>query len=334
MDKIVTIGMPTRNRVFCIDRVLASISEQSYPKTNIKLVFVDESDDGTYERLVQFRKKNMRNYLDIQILRSQANGYISVARNLCFKNMQGEVMFFWDSDVVAPDKNALRCVVQSLDKTNVAVAGFPYYCENPCLYEKIMQSETELGGMGFTAIKREVFREVGLFNERLKVNEDTDLFARIRTHGMKILFEKGAPCLHLKQERTGKSVRANFSDYRRRLGWCFHSVPNLYEEMIKAGSRSHLLRILYYIALPPVICFWLFNLGYSLVPLIPATFFVGMYILLNLAYHIWKASQNRLWGVVAFFYHMPCGIAISYGLGIKVLRATIKKPLFVSTKYC
>ena len=325
MDKIITIGVPTKNRIFCIDRVLASILSQTHPKGNIKIVFVDESDDGTYERLLQFREKHRDDYLDIRILRSESNGYISAVRNICIKNMEGDVMFFWDSDVMAPDNNALGRVLQSLEGENAAVAGLPYYCENPCLYERIMQAETELGGMGFTAIRREIFNKAGLFNEKLKVNEDTDFLARVRIHGMKVNFEDGTPCLHLRPQMPNYRFRNNFSDYKRRLRWCFNNVPGLYAEMIGAGSRPHLFRVLYYLALPPIIILWLVNFSYPIIPTVLATIFVALYVLFNLSYHIWKASRNRVWGIVAFAYHTPCGIAISYGLVSKFLKDIFEK---------
>lgn len=149
--------MPIKNRIFCIDQVLVSIASQTYPKNKIKLVFIDESTDGTYEKLLQWKEEHKEEYLDIQILRINSKGYISSLRNICVSNMEGDIIFFWDSDVLAPDNTALSRVIQKLVSSNdVAVAGFHYERKTPSLYEKILRVRTELGGLGFTAIKNQL----------------------------------------------------------------------------------------------------------------------------------------------------------------------------------
>lgn len=313
LDKVITIGMPTKNRAFCIDRVLESITSQNYPKNKIKIVLIDESTDGTYEKIIEWKEKNQKDYLSIQVLQTQSNGYISALRNLCIANMEGDIIFFWDSDVIAPDNDALSRVLRMLEKDSVGASGFPYYCENPSFYERIMQAEVELGGMGFTAIKRTVFDKVGLFNEMLKVNEDTDIFSRIKANGLKIKFDGSTPGLHLRKTSHKPSFKDNLSEYKLHLNWNFNKVPFLYAQMIKAGSKAHLFRLIYYFLLPLAFILWIFNSVFPIIPTALAAIFLSGYVLLNLFYHVWKAKVNKVWGVIAFAYFLLLGIAISYG---------------------
>jgi glycosyltransferase involved in cell wall biosynthesis len=311
VDSVITIAMPTRNRILYIDRVLSSVYSQVYPKKKTKLVFVDESTDGTYEQLLLWKKQHDQEYLAIDLAHAESHGFISNARNLCIAKMEGDIIFFWDSDVIAPDPEALTRVINMLGGS-AAVSGFPYFTEKPSLYERVMQSETVLGGMGFTAIKKEVFEKAGTFNEKLKVNEDTDFFSRAKNFGYKIKFDGSTPCLHLKKERQS-NFRIALRDYRFRLKWCFSNQPFLYRELIKAGSKAHLFRILYYFGLPIILVLWLVNFALPFVPWFPATLLALAYVLFNLCYHVWRAKLNRSWGVVAFLYYSPCGVAVSYG---------------------
>jgi len=52
-DPLITIGMPVRDRRWCIDRVVRAIDQIEYLKKRIRLVFVDSSYDGTYDFLTK-----------------------------------------------------------------------------------------------------------------------------------------------------------------------------------------------------------------------------------------------------------------------------------------
>ncbi len=96
---LVTIGIPIKNRFWCIRKVLEAIESLEYPKDKINLVFVDDhSTDGTFEILVKWKNEMERRYYNIVLVQEHTN--IPQARNLCIKNMVGEYLLFWDSDVI------------------------------------------------------------------------------------------------------------------------------------------------------------------------------------------------------------------------------------------
>jgi glycosyltransferase involved in cell wall biosynthesis len=45
-DSTITIGMPIKNRILCIDRVLDSLVKQTIQKQT-QMILIDESTDGT-----------------------------------------------------------------------------------------------------------------------------------------------------------------------------------------------------------------------------------------------------------------------------------------------
>ena len=338
MYPIITIGMPTKDRISCIDRVLDSVASQTYPKDRMKIVFVDESTDGTFEKLLEWKKQHGHEYRDIQVLRAESKGYISYVRNVCVRNMDGDVMFFWDSDVIAPDHDALSRVIRLLDEDAVVVAGFPYYCEQLSFYERIMQAETQLNGLGFTAIEKAAFDKVGLFNEKLYWNEDTDFFSRVKQNGLKITFDGKTPCSHLKPPAPHSSRGKSVLNYMKYLKHCFSYYSFVYDEMVSRGhARRYLLRVLYYFGLPLVILAWLVNFVFVFLPVMPFTLFTAIYILFDLAYHVWKAKVKRWWGFASFVFYTSRGVVISYGyvaMRFSKLLKRKKQPPHVVEKNC
>jgi glycosyltransferase involved in cell wall biosynthesis len=326
MNKKITIGMPTKNRELTIDSVLKSLSSQIYPKKDIKVVFVDESTDTTFEKLFQWKEKNEKLYSGIQIITDyKSSGYISAARNVCIANMEGEIMFFWDSDVIPPNEKSLSRVLDILKDDSIQASGLQYFTEHPSLYERTMQMETVLNATGFTAIRKSVFEKIGLFNEQLKIQEDADLFGRMATHGLKTKIDDSPPALHLKPNNKKLGIRHEFSSYRFHLKYCFTQESTLVESQIKEGSKAFLIRMLYYFALPLLVIFWITDIFFPVINMYWATMIVGGYILLNLIYQVHKTKKNRLTGIITFLYRTPIGIASYYGFLVSRIKRLIHR---------
>jgi glycosyltransferase involved in cell wall biosynthesis len=322
VSSVITIAMPVKNRLFCIDVVLQAVYSQTYPKNKIKVLFLDdENTDGTLEKLVQWKSMHETEYLSVQILPTKSGGYISKLRNICVANMEGDVIVFWDSDTLTTSVDDLSRMLKLLDDDSVYVSGFPCYREHPDISERIYQAGNELGGMGFAALKKTVFEKVGFFNEQFKVNEDTDIYSRVKAKGMRIVFDGSTPCVHLKEAHTRKSgLKASFSSYKWRIRRGFYHDSLLYAEMIKAGSRSHFFKTIYYLLLPVITIFCILNLVFPVFSPFWVTILWLAYVAINLLYHILKAKVNRLFGVISFLYQTPCGIAVSYGYLYNMLK--------------
>lgn len=164
----------------------------------------------------------------------------------------------------------------------------------------------------------------------MRVNEDQEFFTRVKLTGFKIIFNSSTPCLHLKNEmQQSQSLRRGISGYLSQLKFYFSYGPLVCSECIKHGSKLDMLRILYYFALPPIFLFWVFNILKPVFSVTLTSVFLVFYLSISLFYHMWKTKGNRLLGIVAFVYYIPCGIAISYGyitMLIKSARKTNEKP--------
>jgi radical SAM protein with 4Fe4S-binding SPASM domain len=105
----ISIIIPTYNRKELLEPALMSLFNQDYPKNQYEIIVVDDgSNDGTMEMVKQLSPTCSLKY----IYWPRAKPYVfgepgnraGPARNLGVKNSQGELLLFWDSDMVAaPD---------------------------------------------------------------------------------------------------------------------------------------------------------------------------------------------------------------------------------------
>jgi glycosyltransferase involved in cell wall biosynthesis len=324
---IVTIAIPVFNRKYCIENVLDSISTQVYPMKKTKLLFVDNySTDGTFETLQSFVEKEKDAYFEISLLRAKSN--IPQARNICLRNMVGDFILFWDSDVLAPDNEAVKRLVEFLlNEKDVAAVGYPYYLEGEQkLDEKIYmmrlsESFTNVPGLGlgFTLIRKDVFDTIGGFNEKMDYSEDTEFFLRVKGAQLKTVADSRTPCKHLKPEvfkhSRGYMATAKKLNYLKYIKYCFGAMPSIYDGFLATGSRTHYFRLIVYLILPFVIVSSFFY-----------WFIAPLYFIPLLAYHIYKAKRNRLYGFISFAYYLLPGVAISYGYVLYKLEGKQSKP--------
>ncbi|MFW5821410.1 MAG: glycosyltransferase family 2 protein [Bacteroidota bacterium] len=117
---LVSIITPTYNSVNFIQSTINSIIEQTY--TNWELLITDDcSNDGTWEILQKFAKKDKR----IKIFRLEKNSGAGVSRNNSIKHATGRYIAFCDSDDLwEPEK--LEVQIQFMIENNYVFTYGPY----------------------------------------------------------------------------------------------------------------------------------------------------------------------------------------------------------------
>jgi glycosyltransferase involved in cell wall biosynthesis len=197
MTHLVSAIIPVFNRERTIARAVTSALEQSY--ANLEVIVVDDgSQDGTLDALEQFGNR-------ISVF-TQPNGGPSRARNLGASKSSGTILAFLDSDdewlphkiekqvsmMQAYGRSMPCCVCNArygdIDRpdthTSFELAGLSVPYETAILENPVqMLTGTFLLFNQVAAIRREVFEQVGGFNERLRLMEDYDVSLRIATHG-------------------------------------------------------------------------------------------------------------------------------------------------------
>jgi glycosyltransferase involved in cell wall biosynthesis len=199
---LVTVGIVVLNREWIIDQMLTSLQRQTYPHDRIFVVLVDgESKDKTVPIAEQILKNS--DFKGYEVIIKKCN--IPEGRNICIEKMKGDLLFFWDSDVIM-GANALENMVNSFSETNAdilsAEGAFIYTNTigeattkiNEALSSQIKTPETPLKevaatAMGYTLISRKVFDDVR-FDPDLTSLEDFDFSAHARRKKFKIFANK------------------------------------------------------------------------------------------------------------------------------------------------
>ena len=193
----VSVVMPVYNEEKYIDRCLASLKKQTYPKENVEWLFIDGgSSDNTVEKIEQY------GILNCSILQNEKR-LVTYALNIGIKNAIGKFIIRMDAHAEYSENYIEKCVfyLKTTDADNVGgVAitsgeGFVGEANSEILTSKfgVGNSSFRTGSKSgyvdtvpFGAFRREIFDEVGLFNPELPRSEDNDFNSRIRAKGGKV----------------------------------------------------------------------------------------------------------------------------------------------------
>jgi glycosyltransferase involved in cell wall biosynthesis len=194
----VSVIIPVRNEEKYIRECLSSILNQDYSKEKMEVLVVNGCSSDSTEKIV---KEIAEQHLFIRVLENTQKT-VPTAMNLGICAAKGDLIIRMDAHAkYAPDYIS-KCVEWSL-KTGADNVGGPMRAVGSGYLGKaialIHQSPFGLGGGKFHdenfsgevdtvylgAFRREVFKKVGMYDERLVRNQDIELNARIRTAGGK-----------------------------------------------------------------------------------------------------------------------------------------------------
>ena len=190
----ISVVIPTYNRCELMRRALISVFSQTLPPTEV-VVIDDGSTDGT--------SAIIRKEFPAASYYRQENGGVSSARNLGIQHTTGDWLAFLDSDDEwLPDKLVQQAAALAANpeikvchteelwiRNGVRVNPAKKYAKtggwifNQCLPLCAMSPSTVM-------IHRSVFADIGLFDTRLPVCEDYDLWLRITANYPVLLIEE------------------------------------------------------------------------------------------------------------------------------------------------
>jgi len=187
----ISVIIPAFNEERFLGNCLKSLKEQDFKDFEI-IVVDNNSRDKT--------KKIAKNFNVILV--SEKKQGVAFARNKGAKIAKGEILAFTDADTILP-KNWLSRIFEEFekDKNLIAFGGSCEFYSGPLcakfaskfllksflILDKFFSQGFNLMGCNM-AIKKNVFFEIGGFNEFLKMNEDVEISYRLRKTG-KIKFD-------------------------------------------------------------------------------------------------------------------------------------------------
>jgi GT2 family glycosyltransferase len=212
---MISVVIPTYNRLDSLKRVLDALEGQVYPLEKFEVVVVsDGSADGTHEYL-----RNIRTPYRLKPL-VQTNQGPAAARNYGVAKATGELILFIDDDVV-PDPHLIREHVRLHNRQaeDVVVIGTMLTPPDAKLAPWVRWSQDRLAEQyqamvtgqwqptarqfytGNTSLPRHLMIESGGFDPVFLRAEDVELAYRLADRGTRFLFNPQAKGFHY-EERT------------------------------------------------------------------------------------------------------------------------------------
>lgn len=208
--RLVSVVIPTYNRLDRLKRVLSALEAQTYALDSFEVVIVsDGSTDGTPAYL-----ETLSTPLDLKVV-TQANQGVAAARNHGVARAQGEIILFLDDDVVP----APACIAQHLkthaEHTDEIVVLGPMLSppdfdmtmwvryEQAMLYKQYhamqaghWQPTARQFYTGNTSLARRHILASGGFDETFHRAEDVELAYRLAARRLRFVFNTDAVGYH------------------------------------------------------------------------------------------------------------------------------------------
>jgi cellulose synthase/poly-beta-1,6-N-acetylglucosamine synthase-like glycosyltransferase len=201
MDTFFSIISPIRNEEQYIAKCLSSLVNQNYKKSKYEILIVDGmSSDATRKIVREFEIKHD----NIKLL-DNPNKTVPYALNLGIKRANGNVIVRVDGHAVIEKDYLLKCkkylqqtdaecvggVIESINETYIGKAialamSSPFGVGNARF--RTSGKEGFVDCLAFGAYRREVFDQIGCFNEEFIRCQDDEFNYRLRKLGGKIYF--------------------------------------------------------------------------------------------------------------------------------------------------
>lgn len=195
----VSVIVPTYNRIAMLEEALASVFAQEFQGTFEIIIIDDNSQDGTSLTL---KKK----YPNVRLITLSRNVGASAARNRGIMEAKGKYVAFLDSDDLW-HPNYLEMQVNSLNQVEkgLCVSDLIVWYTDKNLKQASVQKPNLNRFMSPThhllvsnfiktlssiVVPRLAFEEAGLFDEDLKVCEDSDFYLRCILSDYQIIFSE------------------------------------------------------------------------------------------------------------------------------------------------
>ena len=254
-EPTVSIVIPARNEARHIARCLDSILSQDYPRGLTEVLVVDGmSSDRTRDIVRGYCERHPRVKLVDNPNRTAPSGV-----NIGIRAATGEILMRADAHSEYPSDYARRCV-ELLVSTGAANAGgriIPVPNGTGVWARPIARLQAHRFGVGngafrtratpgfvdtvpFGTFRREIFDEIGFFDERLTRNQDNELNARLVRAGYKIAYDPG-----IRIDYKNKETLSELSSYAFNSGMWNVYTQKLHPHAFQARRFVPALFVLY-----------------------------------------------------------------------------------------
>jgi cellulose synthase/poly-beta-1,6-N-acetylglucosamine synthase-like glycosyltransferase len=315
-----SIIIPTYNEQDYIANCIDSILNQNYDKERLEIVIVDgNSSDHTLSIIREYQQKNQ-----CIKLKENPGRRTPQSLNIGIKGSKGDVVVILGAHTTL-DKDFIFYNNKYLNELNVKVTGgtqinkglnfmqhlIGLAMENPFAMASApyrwSKKEQFVDTVVYAAYKRELFDEIGFFEENFTISEDAEFNWRIRKAGYKIFFSPKIKSYYYPRKNLKKFIYQMFRYGILRV--------NVLKKHLSAFKFSHIIPPLFVICL--IVLFMLMVIS-KISPVYFLIFIIG-YFVMNVIGTIYKSSkENTLYlfvlPLIIFLMHFSWGLGFIAGL--------------------
>jgi succinoglycan biosynthesis protein ExoA len=320
----ISVVLPVRNEMGCLPGLLRALLDQDFPQDDFEIIVADgRSNDGTREFVSEFAKTSPVRvvFADNAKIRS------GPARNVGVRDSSGDFVVFLDGHCELPSRTLLRDTIAIFQETGAQCLCRPQpllASSTSELGKRIAATRASLLGHGRDSLiydmefsgfvdpassgasyRREVFDEVGMYDEQFDACEDVEFNTRVRKAGMEAYTD---PRLAVYYEPRG-TIRSLFRQMMR-YGSGRIRLAIKHHDCISLSQFAPLILLVTWLIAPAAAFFggWL-RLALLFAPTLYLALIVGSSIQLAQ-----KRGIQLLWSAPAIY------AAIHLGLGAGMLR--------------
>ena len=312
--------LPIRNEFGFIEKTLQSILSQNNGKDFEILVADGMSDDGTREIVKEFQKRNSS-----IILINNLEKIVSTGFNRALSIAKGNVIIRVDGHSILGNNFTQHCL-NAFEKVDaVCVGGATEHVASGFIGSSIKIAQSSIFGVGgvafrqgltggefvdtlaFGAYKREVFEELGGYDEELVRNQDDEFNFRLIQNGGKIWLD---PSINSKYFPRTSFVKL----FKQYFQYGFYKI-RVMQKRRGIASLRHLVPALFIIAIITVLIYSLYGIT------IPAILLGASYtalMIISIFIELLKTPKNILsiflLPITFFILHFSYGIGFLSGM--------------------
>ncbi|MDY6782474.1 MAG: glycosyltransferase [Cyanobacteriota bacterium] len=250
----VSIIVPTHNRIVMLEEALTSVRSQTFEGEIEIIVIDDNSQDGTSEKICQ-------EYPEVRLIRLEQNQGAYVARNRAILEAKGKYIAFLDSDDLW-EPEYLQSQIETLEDREshfCASAVSVWYVDEDrkltCpqkpdlvrftspLHQLLVKSNFIFSPSSVVFL-REVFEEIGLFDETFRIGADREFYARCIIFGYPPIFTE-KPLAILRKHSQGQLTDLDASKIELRKQSRIAYLEKLYPSIVERQLKAVPIRRLY-----------------------------------------------------------------------------------------
>jgi glycosyltransferase involved in cell wall biosynthesis len=245
MQPLISVIVPALNEESVIGRCLASLQRQDLPPAGFEVIVVD---NGSADRTAEIAR-SFGGALSLTVV-ERRGVRISALRNRGAALARGEFLAFLDADCVAP-RHWLRQTADLLRADSFRIVGAQYRIPQKSSWVakawygdlwRMKDGPVSYVPGGNLAISRELFLNLGGFDETIVTSEDTEFCERAARSAAPILAVPSLSVVHLGTPQT-------LAGFYRKQSWHGVNVHRLFlRDMLHSKSRKAMFFAVYMLA--------------------------------------------------------------------------------------